>query len=195
MWLVLHLFLFSPCKIRPDQNPPKSYKEGSWNCCVSKNNMSYLALAVFAVEHESQSDGSLSVQLVQEHFLIRLSKLMIQTGRRSLDPGFTPFFHVTRAIGAKWTRSSSYPVIYFSFPIWQVTLFCPQRPGNWVRYSPHCGKFSSDGMDISSGCPREIMNNSMEKFPFVGPQWTTILVTLGQITCHDMLSLKDLIWR
>lgn len=77
-----------------------------------------------------QSDDSLPVQLVQQHILILLSKLMIQTERRSLAPAFTPFFHVTRAIGVKWTRSSSYPVIYFSFPVWQVTLFCPQRPGN-----------------------------------------------------------------
>lgn len=51
-----------------------------------------------------------------------LPKLTILTF--SLDPDLTPLFHVTRAIGAKWTRSSSFPVIYFPFPVWQVTLFC-----------------------------------------------------------------------
>lgn len=96
-------------------------------------------------------DGSVSVQQVQEHILILLSKLMIQTF--SLDPDVTPLFHVTEAIGVKWTRSSSFPVIYFSFPVWQVALFCPQRPTGRLRYSPHCRKFSADGIDISWGCP------------------------------------------
>lgn len=40
--------LFFPCKI--NQNPPKSSEAESWLCCVSKNNMSYLAAV--AVEHE-----------------------------------------------------------------------------------------------------------------------------------------------
>lgn len=85
---------------------------GWQTCFVGQKRMSYLALALPSLLRSvtSSSEGSLSAQQVKHYILILLSKLMIQTV--SLDPDLTPFFNITRAIGVKWTLSSSHPVIY-----------------------------------------------------------------------------------
>ncbi len=88
-------FFFFYCSI--NQNPPKRLRI----CYVGQKLMSYLALALSSLPLSITrwSDGPVSVQKVQDHILLLLSKLMVQTF--SLDPDCTPLFHVTRAIGVK----------------------------------------------------------------------------------------------
>lgn len=141
------------------------------------------------------------------------SQLLMQTV--SLDPALTPLVYVTGALGVKWTQPSSYPVIYFSFPVWLVTLFCMVLFSKGLEADLNAAHTVESLDQMGPIFPKDVqwlliiadikplhrtlalawesgdwrlLPQCLRKFI---PHWMDILVALEQISCSTM----DAIWR
>ncbi len=122
-------------------------------------------------------------------------------------------------MGAKWTRSSSYPVIYFSFLVWQVTLLSvlsfPKGLQTKLDMAHTVASFIQMGLILLQHVQWLLVIAQISPLwrilPLPGesgdwcllprglwifsPHWIDVLVALNKLLTSTMLSVKDAIWR